>query len=209
MHTDYLEADANNKKYKKINIIKKILDEPKIKDNRGDRRMMRRLIVRTTFKPWIKGGEEEKALKKWLYKNINTAVLGDEKTVKQTRKQIMNEFKEQFPANEHNDYDITNKISSIVNYIKRTKQRPVRVKPKKSRSMEARQIKSVQQATSQVMENQMRFDKVTGNYNDLFPQSKDPVAVNNINEATFDEIQKKISNMVELIKDFTKEQSRQ
>ena len=53
---------------------------------------------------------------------------------------------------------------------KKTTPKPIRVKSKKSRLIETEQIKPVQQAISQVMENQMQLDKVTGNYNELFPQ---------------------------------------
>ena len=171
-HTLYLYADAIGDRSKKSDIAKQVLDELGIKDySEKNRRMAQRLIVSTTFKPWIEGGEEEKALTNWLYDDIN-ATVWDKEITKQAREEIMDKFKKQFPANEHNDYDITNKISSIVNYIKRTKQRPVRVKPKKSRSIETEQIKPVQQATFQVIKKQIQFDNVIGrienNYNDLF-----------------------------------------
>ncbi len=136
---------------------------------------IRRLVLRIASKPWSE--EEKQALEELLCENIDTAVWNkseDDIETEQTRKQIMDKFKKKFPANEHNDYDIMYKMGLIVCKIKSFIPKPIRVKSKKSRSIETRQIKPVQQATFQVIKKQIQFDNIIGrmenNYNDLFPQ---------------------------------------
>ena len=178
LHTDYLEADANNENYKKINIIKKILNEFEIKNCDKNNSKIRRLLLHTTFKPWSE--EEEQALEELLCENIDTTVWnksGGNKKIRQTRKQIMVKFKEQFPANEHNDYDIMYKMSLIVCKIKKSIiPKPIRVKSKKSRSIETRQIKPVQQSVSKIVGEEMQLDNINKKPNNQLTKEQNSIA---------------------------------
>ena len=177
LHTEYLKACANNEQYKKINIIKKILNEFKIENCNKNSHKIRRLVLRIASKPWSE--KEEQALEELLCKNINKTVWNksrDNKKIKQIRKQIMDKFKKQFPANEHNDYDIMYKMSLIVCKIKSIIPKPIRVKSKKSRSIETEQIKPVQQSVSKIVGEEMRLDNINKKPNNQLLEEQNSIA---------------------------------
>ena len=192
LHIKYLKA--GNDFFEKANITKDILKEFNIYDCDENRRMIQRLISKTTFKPW--SNEEEKVLEKLLSEKVNTAVWnesGDNKKIIQVRKQIMVKFKEQFPDSEHNDNDITHKIASLVCRIKNIIPKPKDI---------------VQQAASQVIEKQVQINNVSNMIersisDNSSSQSRGPEATNNVDKATLDAI-RQISNIIELVNGFSK-----
>lgn len=148
LHTKYLETE--NKRGKKADIINTILNEYKIEDYPKNRKMIKRLILQQTFKPW--SDEEEKTLEELLREKINTVVWnesGDNNKIMQARKQIMVKFKEQFPVSKHNEADIVYKMSLLACKIKNTASKPI----------EAEQIKPVQQAISEFIGKELQLNK--------------------------------------------------
>ena len=111
----------------------------------------------------------------------------------------MSEFKERFPNNKHNHLDMMNMIGLLVCKIKRTTPKPISVKSRKSKPIEAGQIEFVQQAISYVVEKQIQFDSMCrvveeNALNDFFPQENQDtiksIDKKMIDKATFDTIQK-------------------
>ena len=192
LHIKYLKAE--NDFFEKANIAKDILKEFNIYDCGENRRMIQRLIVKKTFKPW--SDEEKKVLEKLLHEKIYTAVWnksGDNKEIIQVRKQIMVKFKEQFPASEHNDNDITHEMTLLVCRLKNIIPKPKDI---------------VQQAAFQVIEKQVRINNISNTIernisDDLSSQSRGPEAMNNVDKATLDAI-RQISNINGLINGFSR-----
>ena len=173
LHTEYLEAENNRDK--KTDIVNTILNKYKIKNCINNRSMIRRLILKQTFKPW--SNEEEKALEELLREKINTAVWNesrDNNKIMQAKKQIMVKFKEQFPAGEHNEADIMYKMDLLVYHIKYTTQKPI----------ESEQTKPVQQAISKVIGKEMRLDNADNKLNEQLnkQQTEEQDTISNVDK---------------------------
>ena len=157
LHAEYLEAENN--RGKKADIINTILNECKIEDYPKNRIMIRRLILQQIFKPW--SDEEEKTLEELLREKINTAVWnesGDDNKIMQARKQILDDFNEMAPGNEHNEQDIMHKMRLLACYVKNTTPKPISVKSRESKPIRSRRIKPVQQAVFKIVREGVQLD---------------------------------------------------